>query len=241
MERPQNKTIGILGGMGPLATVDLFRKIVEMTDSKDDQGHPRVLIDSNTNITDRTAAILSGGADPLPEMVRAALLLERGGADVLIMGCNTAHYFYPEIRRFVRIPFLNMLEETAKAAKERGCSKVGLLATDGTVRSGVYAREFERHGIGLLTPDEAGQKALMAMIYEGVKAGKTAWPTGEITRAVADLAAQGAQAVVLGCTELPVAFASYHIESALPLLDPTELLAKGAILFVGGKLREEYR
>ena len=77
MQTQQNRTIGILGGMGPLATVDLFRRIVEMTDSPNDQGHPRVLIDSNTNISDRTAAILNGGADPLPEMVRSALLLER--------------------------------------------------------------------------------------------------------------------------------------------------------------------
>ena len=165
MQTQQNRTIGILGGMGPLATVDLFRRIVEMADSPNDQGHPRVLIDSNTNISDRTAAILNGGADPLPEMVRSALLLERGGADVLIMGCNTAHYFYPEICRFVHLPFLNMLEETAKAALDKGFKSVGLLATDGTIRSGVYAREFEHHGIELLTPGPEGQTALMEMIY----------------------------------------------------------------------------
>lgn len=239
METHRNKTIGIIGGMGPLATMDLFRKIVELTDSENDQGHPRVLIDSNTNTPDRTPAILCGGADPLPEMVRAALLLERGGADVLVMGCNTAHFFYPKIRRFVRVPFLNMLEETAKEARKRGLSSVGLLATDGTVQSGVYAREFERQGIDLVTPDAAGQKAVVTMIYQGVKTGRASWPVEEISRVIGDLAARGARAVVLGCTELPVAFSRYRIQSGLPVLDPTEVLAESAIRFVGGRLRRK--
>ena len=211
-----------------------------MADSPNDQGHPRVLIDSNTNISDRTAAILNGGADPLPEMVRAALLLERGGADVLIMGCNTAHYFYPEICRFVHLPFLNMLEETAKAALDKGFKSVGLLATDGTIRSGVYAREFEHHGIELLTPGPEGQKALMEMIYSGVKAGKTTWPTEAVAQGLSDLAGRGARAAVLGCTELPLAFENYRIESPLPLLDPTAILAKSALMAVGSKIRAEF-
>lgn len=240
MQTQQNRTIGILGGMGPLATVDLFRRIVEMADSPNDQGHPRVLIDSNTNTSDRTAAILNGGADPLPEMVRSALLLERGGADVLIMGCNTAHYFYPEICRFVHLPFLNMLEETAKAALDKGFKSVGLLATDGTIRSGVYAREFEHHGIELLTPGPEGQKALMEMIYSGVKAGKTTWPTEAVAQVLSDLAGRGARAAVLGCTELPLAFENYRIESPLPLLDPTAILAKSALMAVGSKIRAEF-
>ena len=234
----QNKTIGIIGGMGPMATVDLFRKIVDLTDSDTDRGHLRVVIDSNTNIADRTAAILHGGEDPLPEMVRAALNLERMGADVLVMGCNTAHYFYPDICRFVRTPFLNMLEETAKEAKRRGYSAVALLATDGTVRSGVYEQVFEKEGVALVTPEEAEQKEVMALIYEGIKAGKTTWDTAKITAALENLARQGAKAVVLGCTELPLAFPQYGIESPLPLLDPTEIVARSAITFVGGKLRK---
>ena len=240
MQTQQNRTIGILGGMGPLATVDLFRRIVEMADSPNDQGHPRVLIDSNTNISHRTAAILNGGAAPLPEMVRSALLLERGGADVLIMCCYTPHNFSPEICRFVHLPFLNMLEETAKAALDKGFKSVGLLATDGTIRSGVYAREFEHHGIELLTPGPEGQKALMEMIYSGVKAGKTTWPTEAVAQVLSDLAGRGARAAVLGCTELPLAFENYRIESPLPLLDPTAILAKSALMAVGSKIRAEF-
>lgn len=235
----QNKTIGIIGGMGPMATVDLFRRIVDLTDSDTDQGHLRVVIDSNTNIADRTAAILHGSEDPLPEMVRAALNLERAGADVLIMGCNTAHYFYPDICRFVRTPFLNMLEETAKEAKRRGYSTVALLATDGAVRSGVYERAFEKEGVALLMPEEEDQREVMALIYEGIKAGKNVWDTAKITAALEKLAARGAKAVILGCTELPLAFPQYGIQSPLPLLDPTEIVARSAITFVGGKLRQD--
>ena len=226
--------------MGPLATSDLFRKIVEMTDSANDMGHPRVIVDSDTNISDRTQAILHGGADPLPEMVRAALLLEQAGADVLIMGCNTAHYYYTDICRFVRVPFLNMLEETAKEAKSRGISTVALLATDGTIQSGVYGRAFKKYGVALLTPQEDEQHAVMSMIYDGVKAGRPCWDTKAVTELVCRFAAQGVQAVVLGCTELPIAFTQYGINSTLPLLNPTEILAKQAILAVGGSIRPEY-
>ena len=108
------KTIGIVGGMGPLATCDLFKKIVEITDAACDQYHVRVCIDSNTEISDRTAAILSGGKNPVPELVKSAVRLQGMGADVLIMPCNTAHYFYNQLVPFVDTPFLNMLEETAK-------------------------------------------------------------------------------------------------------------------------------
>ena len=124
------KTIGIVGGMGPLATSDLFRKIVEITDAASDQEHVRVCIDNNTEIPDRTAAILKGGEDPVPEMVKSAVRLQGMGADVLIMPCNTAHYFYDRLTPFVDTPFLNMIEETAKEIKRRGIKKAGLLATD---------------------------------------------------------------------------------------------------------------
>ncbi len=237
--RTENKTIGILGGMGPLATVDMFLKIVNLCDCQTDQAHPRVLIDSNTNAPDRSPAILRGGPSPLTDMVRSALTLERGGADVLIMACNTAHYFYDDIVPFVRIPFLNMIEETAKAVKEQGISVVALMGTDGTARSGVYHREFEKYGIRVLTLNEKDQEITLDMIHKGVKAGLKTWDTAEITRIVSDFAAAGAQAVILGCTELPVAFSQYQIESCLPTVDPTEIVARAAIRFVGVKVRGE--
>ena len=114
------KVIGILGGMGPLATADLFQKITLHTAASCDQDHPRVCIDSNTNISDRTAALLHGGADPVPEMVKSAQRLESIGADLLIMPCNTAHNFYDAVASSVSIPVLHMIAITRDALKSRG-------------------------------------------------------------------------------------------------------------------------
>lgn len=230
------KTIGILGGMGPLATCDLFHKVVEVTEAGTDQEHIRVCVDSNTEIPDRTAAILSGGADPVPEMVRSALRLECMGADVLIMPCNTAHYFYDQVTRFVRTPFLHMIEETAKEADRLGIRKAGLLATDGTCRSGVYGKAFRKYGVELISPSEEGQKHVMDVIYKGIKAGDLTISLDGFNGAMDELEGKGAEVLILGCTELPVAFEQFQISR--PNLDPTRILAAAAVRFVGGKVKE---
>lgn len=165
------KTIGIIGGMGPLATCDLFRKIIDITDAACDQEHIRVCIDNNTEIPDRTAAIISSGASPVEQMVRSAKGLRDMGSDVLIMPCNTAHFFYKSVAETVDVPFLNMIEETAAVIRRKGISRVGLLATDGTIQSGVYEKVFEQTGIDTVKPSAGNQKAVMGLIYDGVKAG----------------------------------------------------------------------
>ena len=229
----EKKTIGIIGGMGPLATADLFEKIVGHTKAACDQEHLHVVIDSNTNIPDRTAALLHGGADPLPELVKSAGRLEKMGADVLIMPCNTAHNYYDGIAAAVSVPVLHMVRLTAQALVERGVKKAGLLATDGTVRTGIYQRSFEGSGVELLTPDEAGQRAVMEMIYQGVKAGDMAFDAQPAQQAMERLLATGAEVLILGCTELPLAVKLYGI--ALPAVDPTLELALEAIRFAGGE------
>ena len=153
------KVIGILGGMGPLATADLFQKITLHTVAACDQAHPRVCIDSNTDIADRTAALLHGGEDPVPEMIKSAKRLESIGADFLIMPCNTAHSYYEQVCEAVTIPVLHMIALTRDALKARGVKCAGLLATDGTVQTGIYQRTFEQSGVELLTPDSAADQA----------------------------------------------------------------------------------
>ena len=229
----EKKTIGIIGGMGPLATADLFEKIVGHTKAACDQEHLHVVIDSNTNIPDRTAALLHGGADPLPELVKSAGRLEKMGADVLIMPCNTAHNYYDGIAAAVSVPVLHMVRLTAQALVERGVKKAGLLATDGTVRTGIYQKSFAGSGVELLTPDEAGQRAVMEMIYQGVKAGDMAFDAQPARQALERLLAAGAEVLILGCTELPLAVKLYGI--ALPAVDPTLELALEAIRFAGGE------
>ena len=232
------KTIGILGGMGPLATCDLFSKIIQITDASCDQEHVRICIDNNTEISDRTNAIIRHGKDPVPEMVKSAVRLQSFGADVLIMPCNTAHYFYDRILPFVDIPFLSMIDETAKAISDRGLRKIGLLATDGTLQTAVYEKAFKKRGISLVVPPPENQVHIMDLIYNGVKAGNKEIDTKPTKKTIEDLFRKGAQTLVLGCTELPVAFDLYGFD--YPKTDPTLILASRAVQFVGAKVKKEY-
>ncbi len=228
------KTIGIVGGMGPLATADLFTKIIHRTKAAKDQDHIHVLIDSNPAVPDRTAAILHGGEDPTPILLQSCKNLEAMGADLLLMACNTAHYFYDRLQPALHIPMLHMPRETAHAARKMGYQKVALLATDGTVQSGVYGQAFAQSGVELLLPDPAGQKAVMSLIYDCVKAGLPRFDTGPVVDAIRRLQAAGAQAMVLGCTELPLAFQQFDLPGNP--LDPTEVLARRAVEEAGGQL-----
>ena len=232
------KTIGILGGMGPLATCDLFSKIIQITDASCDQEHVRICIDNKTEISDRTNAIIRHGKDPVPEMVKSAVRLQSFGADVLIMPCNTAHYFYDRILPFVDIPFLSMIDETAKVISDRGLRKVGLLATDGTLQTAVYEKAFKKRGISIMVPPPENQVHIMDLIYNGVKAGNKEIDTKPTKKTIEDLFRKGAQTLVLGCTELPVAFDLYGFD--YPKTDPTLILASRAVQFVGAKVKKEY-
>ena len=225
------KTLGILGGMGPLATADLFRKIVALTPASCDNDHIRVIIDSNARIPDRTAAILHGGADPVPEMLSALRNLEACGADCIIMPCNTAHYFLPALQRETEIPFLSVLEVTAAACAAQYPGKTAaILATDGTIRTGLYDRALEAHGIPYLHPDPAEQATVMHLIYEVVKASRPVQPEKDRWAALlSSLRSRGADYFILGCTELPVLADTLAAEG--PFLDPTTELALAAIRF----------
>lgn len=229
------KTIGILGGMGPMATVDLFKKIVDYTAAIKDSEHIHVYIDNNTDIPDRTDAILYGGKDPLPEMIGSAIRLECMGADFLLIPCNTAHYFYDKICAMVHIPILNMLEETAREVKRQKITCVGLLATDGTIVSGVYDKIFKKYDINVLHPSSSGQKSVMDVIYKGVKAGKVDLDLSGFYNALEELKQNGAQTMILGCTELPIAFQMYNIQ--YENIDPTAVLARSAIVYANSVLR----
>ncbi len=232
------KTIGILGGMGPLATADLYRKIIERTRADRDNEHIRVYIDGNAAIPDRTAAILHGGEDPVPEMLSALRHLEACGADCIIMPCNTAHYFLPRLREQTALPILDMQRITAAVCRERFPGKTAaILATDGTVQSGLYDRALDAEGVRWIHPGEYEQKTLMHLIYDVVKASRPMEPEKEHWDAILDtLRGQGADLFILGCTELPVLAGVLPSEG--PFLDPTDELAKAAIRFCGYEVKE---
>lgn len=231
----QKKTVGILGGMGPLATGDLFYKIILHTDAVTDQEHLHILVDNNTGIPDRTAALLGEGEDPFPYLLESVRILERAGAECLAIPCNAAHCYLPRLREATPLPILDMVELTCRALEAGGVTCAGLLAVTGTIRTGVYHRYCEQHGITLLTPEGRDQDAVMDLIYRGVKAGASHFDTGPILSVVEGLRERGAQTMILGCTELPLAVEQYHI--SFPAVDPTLELAKGVIRFAGGRLR----
>lgn len=225
------KTIGIIGGMGPMATVDLFEKIVSATNAGCDQEHIHILIDNNTDIPDRTTAILGKGPSPVPEMLASVRRLTEQGADALIMGCNTAHYFLPQLVPHMTVPFINMIEETAHYCFRQGMRQVGLLASAGTYASGIYTQAFARQGMQLLSPDEAGQEICHDIIFHGVKAGNAAYDATAFRLLLKRMEKQGAESFILGCTEMPLAVKMYEVSGHF--IDATEVLAEAAIRFAG--------
>ena len=233
------KTLGIIGGMGPMATADLLRKIVSLTKADSDRDHMRILIDDHAQIPDRTAAILSGGEDPLPYMLDSAQKLASIGAECLIMPCNTAHYFLPELKKEIPLPFVSMLEATARVCADRyGIEKkAGILATKGTIASGLYQKALEERGVPYVLPDETERDALMQVIYDGVKAGAAPESYRENMQKVTDgMSGRGADYYILGCTELPVAYE--ELGMTVPAVDPTTELARAAIVFCGYETRQ---
>lgn len=228
----QKRTLGIIGGMGPMATLDLFRKVLESTDAHSDAEHIRVYVDCHTGIPDRTKAILSGGESPVPHIIESAEKLAVMGADLLLIACNTSHYFYDEIAAASPVPVMHMIRQTAQSLSREGITCVGLLATDGTVRSGVYQAQLQQYGIQTVCPDEQAQCEVMRLIYDGIKAGVKTFDTHAIEEELSRMRAAGAERIVLGCTELPIAFETYGISSH-DAVDPTDILAKAAVAAAG--------
>lgn len=226
---PEEKVVGVLGGMGPLATADFYTKLVRLTPARTDQDHLRVIIDSNPKIPDRTAGLQGRGPDPTPHLVATAKALARAGAEVIAIPCNSAHAYLEQIRRSVRIPVLDIMEEVAAAvaALAPRPRTVGLLATPGTIRARLYHRALAARGIDVVDPTGIEGEGLLHAI-KAVKAGDL----GPAVRArVRDTAAalirRGADAIVLGCTELPLVMGSQ--DASVPVLDGTELLAAAVV------------
>lgn len=221
-----SKTIGIIGGMGPDATVDLFQKIIKETQINSEKEHLHILIDNDPSIPDRTDAILHYGESPLPALIRSATLLEGNGAQILVMACNTAHFFHTDIQKSVRVPLLNMLSLTSEFCSVSGYHTIGLLSTTGTAKSGIYSMEFLKLHITCLLPDENEMMVLMDCIYR-FKERKPLKNLDQILMIIEHFKQSGASAIVLGCTELPLLLEG--LQSPLPIIDPTRILANTAV------------
>ena len=228
--------LGILGGMGPQATQVFYQRILDRTDANRDQEHIRALILSDTAIPDRTAAILSGRTATVRDrLVTDAKLLENAGCTLLAVPCNTSHYFAEDIQGAVHIPLLHMPRLAVARARELGHKKLAVLATRGTVKTGIYQRELDGVDLACWAPDEGIQSLVDAIIYDQIKAGEQGSRTdfAAIDKAIRKAGCDGA---ILGCTELSV-YRAYH---GLPefYIDAMEVLAEGAITACGKRLRE---
>jgi aspartate racemase len=199
MRTTPSKTIGILGGMGPAATIEYFRRLVAATPAAFDQAHVRILIDNNPHVPDRTNAIFGNGPDPGPALASMAEGLAASGADFLTMPCNTGHAFKEAICQAVDIPFVDMIEETVRVLT---VNRVGLLSTTATVRTELYKTACAQRGIELVTPDEVDQALVMDIIRRIKAGGSGASVRKHAAGIVTRLADQGAEAVIAGCTEI---------------------------------------
>jgi aspartate racemase len=223
------KTIGVIGGMGPAATVDFFAKLLAATGAERDQDHLRILIDNNPRVADRNAAIAGVGPSPGPELAESARGLERAGADFIVIACNTAHAFQADIEAAITIPLLSMIDATVDAAVEHGARRVGVLAADGCRRARLYQNAFAARGVEAVFLADEAQLDFMALLYR-IKAGDVG---DDVRRRMAAMAlalnARGAAAVIAACTEVPLVLSPDTL--AIPVISSTDALAARAVEF----------
>jgi aspartate racemase len=226
------KTLGIVGGMGPLATHDFYRKIIEATPAPDDPQHIPVVMIADTQIPLRIAAWEGRGESPLPALNRAASLCVNAGATVLAMPCNTAHYWFDAMVKALpaKVRFLHIADETLRAMQHDypNAKRVALTGTHVTLAMNLYPEAASRvgHEVDWLLPD-AAQQALITQAIAAVKAGQVNEAVALYQEAVNLLLARGAQAIVMGCTELPVL--ASRITCSAPLIDATDCLARACV------------
>jgi len=225
----KEKIIGIIGGMGPEATIDLFQKIVKHSPAKQDQDHLRIIIDNNPKIPDRSKAILQKGENPLPELIATAQNLERAGANLIIMPCNTAHFFYDDLQKKINIPIIHMIKETALYIRKAfpNIQRISLFATKGTYKTMLYQNFLNKGNIETLIPTQDEQNKIMNIIY-GIKSGnRLDLLKKDILKLAENQIEKNAQGIIAGCTEIPLILKNGDID--IPIIDPTLILAQRAI------------
>jgi aspartate racemase len=230
------KTVGVIGGMGPAATLDFFERILKRTKALRDQDHIRLIIDSNTQVPDRNAASEGRGSSPAPELIASARGLEQSGADFIVMACNAAHGWENEIRSAIGVPFLSMVQVTLEvtASLEPRPKRVGILAANGALNAQIYQRALTRAGMTPLILEAPDQEAFMETLYR-IKSGDVGAGSRAGFASLGErLVAQGAQAVIAGCTEVPLVLSQADL--AVPLISSTDALVERVIIEAGAEL-----
>ena len=222
----KHRIVGVLGGMGPDATVDFMSKVIAATSAEKDQDHAHMIVDHNPKVPNRQAAILGDGEDPGPALTEMAVRLESAGADFLVMPCNTAHVFRNSVTAAVSIPFLSIIDVTIAAIANQclDARAVGILATDGCLQANVYQEVMAEQGIEAILPGKQELVELMGLI-ERIKGGdQNAAVASDMVGLANALVEGGAQAVIAGCTEIPLVLKGTMID--VPLISSTDVLAE---------------
>ena len=233
----RDKVLGVIGGMGPLASDVFYQTVIENTKAEKDQDHIDMVILSHASMPDRTECILNGKLDVLfGELRHDFKVLELAGANLAVITCNTCHVVLDQIRGITDIPILDMIDEAAKEALNRygRGTKVGVMATDGTMSHGHYHIALAAHGMEIVEPSEENQKKVMHIIYDCVKCGIE--PDDEDIKAVTDeLVAKGAKCIILGCTELSAVRKEKFTDDMY--IDPMVVAARISIKAAGGEVK----
>ena len=233
----EKKVLGIIGGVGPLATSYFMKKIINMTDAKTDQEHIRMIIYNFPDIPDRTKYILDKNEqDPLPYLKDLAQRLKNDGACSIAIPCVTAQYFHERLQETIDIPVFNGVQETADYLKEKDIGCVGILGTDGTVKSDLFGDALRNYGIRYFYPSLEDQKKVMSIIYDSVKAGKML-DDKELIKVAKSLIDMGAERIILGCTELSVIKEQFELPDYF--IDVLDVMARSCVSSFS-LLRKEY-
>lgn len=224
------KVVGIIGGMGPKATVDFVHKVVSLTPAKKDQEHLKMMIVMNPQIPDRTEAILNKKENPVQELVKSAKMLEGAGVDFIVIPCVTAHFWLKEIEKIIHLPILSLLDVTFDRVKREGKSikNIGILTTTGTIKARIFDSIFCHKGYTIMVPSETVQKRY---VMKGIYRIKMGTDPRELrpyfVRASEDLMRKGAQVIIAACTEIPLSITQDDI--TVPLIDVNVVLAEATI------------
>jgi len=231
--------LGVIGGLGPIATAYFMELVIKMTDAHCDQEHLEMVIYNCPSIPDRTDYILGKGKDnPVTQIVNIGKKLEKQEVDYIAIPCITSYYFHEILTKKIKVPIIHILKETALHLKENGIKKVGITATDGTITSKIFQKELTALGIDFVLPSKNAQQDIMDLIYKNVKAGLPV-EIDKFLKVYQELRENGAEVIILGCTELSLIKRDYLIGAGY--LDALEVLAKASILLCQGLLKSQYR
>jgi aspartate racemase len=231
---PGRPTLGVLGGMGPAATADFLARLARLTPATCDQDHVPTIVYSDPQTPDRSDAILGLGPSPLPAMLKGVNFLNHSGCALIAVPCNSAHYWHEELARHSTVPVLHIADATAERLREGGGSPVGLLATDGTVRAGIYRDRLHSAGIDTLDLTDLADANPVMRGIRALKGGQVSLARQTLQAAGEELVRRGATTLILGCTDVSVALAGVTNVAGAAVIDASDCLARACIVKLGG-------